>query len=154
MAATHQETIDCAASSMKSALAELVSIHRQDLACKEKETVRLALAIAQRIIGGERNHEEVIRHTVKAALQRVADPRQLTIRLNPEDIEVVTRMEAELLPEDDADTALQLQPDETIGRGGCIIETRLGDVDARIEQQIGIVESILSAELNDSGSNG
>lgn len=154
MKATYQETVDRTVSALNHAIEELIRVHRHDQASKEKETVRLALAIARRIIGGERGNETVIQHVVHEAMQKVSDPRQLTIRLNPEDIEVVSQMRDRLLPDEASDAAIHLQPDDSIGRGGCIIETRLGDVDARIEQQIGIVEALLSAELTAGGSDG
>jgi flagellar biosynthesis/type III secretory pathway protein FliH len=42
---------------------------------------------------------------------------------------------------------LRLEADETIQPGGCIIETQLGDVDARIDQQIKVLEDLLTTQL-------
>jgi flagellar biosynthesis/type III secretory pathway protein FliH len=55
----------------------------------------------------------------------------LTLRLNPKDIDTVKDFQQDLLPDDDVSTDLRLEADETIQRGGCIIETKLGDVDAQ-----------------------
>lgn len=145
--AAYQESVDGSVSAFRAAVEEMIRIHRCDLATMETETVKLALSIARQIIGGQTQDAQVVRHVVKKAMQKVSDPRELTIRINPEDIETVTAMKAELTISDDPDMAFQIQPDDTIGRGGCIIETRLGDVDARIEQQICIIESLLTTEL-------
>jgi flagellar biosynthesis/type III secretory pathway protein FliH len=73
----------------KEAVEGLVRIRRRDVERMETETVRLALAIARKIIGYETEQGEVIGHVVKTAMQKVADPRHLTLRLNPKDIDTV-----------------------------------------------------------------
>ena len=145
--AAYRQEADNAVSALNAAIAEMIRVHRQDLAAMEAETVRLALAITKQVVGDQRDKADAIRHVVNAAMEKVSNPRQLTLRLNPADIETVTQMKAELSLGDDPDMAFELQPDDTIGRGGCIIETQLGDVDARIEQQLSIIETMLDAEL-------
>jgi flagellar biosynthesis/type III secretory pathway protein FliH len=48
---------------------------------------------------------------------------------------------------DDNHDGLRLEEDETILPGGCLIETQLGDVDARIDRQIKIIEEMLTDQL-------
>ena len=126
---------------------ELVRIRQRDLDRMETETVRLSLAIAKKVIGYETEHGQVIESVVKAALKKVADTRHLTVRLNPKDIETVRGIQQELLKADDFGAILRCEADETILQGGCIIETKLGDVDARIDQQVKIIETLLSDHL-------
>lgn len=145
--AAQQEKVDSAAVAFKEAVEGLVRIRRRDVERMEMETVRLSLAIARKIIGYETDQGEVIGHVVKAAMQKVADPRHLTLRLNPKDIDTVKDFQQDLLPDDDVSTDLRLEADETIQRGGCIIETKLGDVDARIDQQIKIIDALLTQQL-------
>jgi flagellar assembly protein FliH len=89
----------------------------------------------------------VIQQVLKAAMKKVVDPRHLTVRLNPKDIDTVNGCRQEWLLADDAGALLHLEADEMIQRGGCTIETKLGDLDARIEQQIKIIEDLLNAQL-------
>lgn len=147
MMAAYEERFEKSTAALTNAMDELARVHHRDIALKESEIVRLAVAIAKRIIGDARNDASVVQHVVTKAIQKVSDPRELTIRLNPEDVDVIAEMKATLLPGEDSDTVIHLQPDASIGRGGCIIETKLGDVDARIEQQVSIIETMLSAEL-------
>ena len=125
----------------------MVRIRRQDIDRMEAATVRLALAIAKKIIGNETEHVKIIEHVVKTAMKKVADPRNLTMRLNPKDIDTVNEFQQELFLSDDFNAVLHLEADKTIQRGGCIIETQLGDVDARIDQQIKVIEELLTAQL-------
>jgi len=143
MMAVYQSAIDKAARALQSAVTELVRLRQGDIEKMEAETVRLALAIARKIIGFEAERGTAIRHVVKAALEKVGDPRHLTLRLNPKDIAMVEKFKQELLLGDDPDTICRIEPDETIDQGGCMLETQLGDVDARIDQQIQIIADLL-----------
>ncbi len=145
--AAQQEKIDHGAAALRIAVEEMVRIRQQDVDRMESETVRLALAIAKRIIGHATEHGPVIHHVLKAAMKQVIDPRHLTIKLNPKDIDTVNAFKQELLLTDDFGAVFRLEADEMIQRGGCIIETKLGDLDARIDQQIKIIEELLKDQL-------
>ncbi len=142
-----QKNLHEATVALTAGVEELVRIRQQDLDRMETETVRLSLAIAKKVIGYETEHGPVIEGVVKAALKKVVDARHLTVRLNPKDIQTVSGMQTELLRADDFSAILHCEADETILRGGCIIETKLGDVDARIDQQVKIIETLLSDHL-------
>ena len=145
--ATQQENVHQATGALKTAVEEMARIRQRDIDRMETETVRLALAIAKKIIGNETEHGSIIGHVVKAAMKKVIDPRHLTLRLNPKDIDTVNGFKQELLLTDDLGAVLRLEADETIKRSGCIIETKLGDVDARIDRQIKIIEELLTVQL-------
>jgi flagellar biosynthesis/type III secretory pathway protein FliH len=145
--AASQEKVDQAVAALKAALGEIEKIRTRDRERMEIETTRLALAIAKKIVRYETEHGNVIEKVVKAAMQQVADPRKLTVRLNPRDIEAVAALGDQLQNGGDADAQLALEGDETVGRGGCVIEARLGDVDARIDQQIKVIEELLDDQL-------
>ncbi len=145
--AAQQKNVDQAVVALKAAVEEMVRIRRQDVERMETETVRLALAIAKKIIGHESTHGSAIGHVVKTAMQKVTDPRHLRLRLNPKDIDSVRVFQNDLLPDDDVGAAFCIEADASIRQGGCIVETRLGDVDARIDQQIKVIEELLTAQL-------
>lgn len=145
--ASQQEKVDCAAIALNTAVEEMARIRQEEIQRMETATVRLALAIAKKIIGKESEHGTLIGHVVKTALNKVADPRHLTLRLHPKDIDTVNAFQQELLMADDFDSVFKLEADESILRGGCIIETKLGDVDARLDQQIRILEELLTDQL-------
>ena len=145
--AAQQEKVDQGAAALKRAVEAIVRIRQQDVDRMETETVRLALAIAKKVIGYEAENGPGIHHALKAAMKKVVDPRHLTVKLNPQDIDAVNGFKQELLLADDFGAHLCFEADETIQRGGCMIETRLGDLDARIDQQIKIIEDLLQEQL-------
>ena len=152
--ASVQEPVSQATAALTLAADELLRVRTQDLARMEVETVRLALAIAKKIVGVEAAQGEAICHVVRAAMEKVGDPRGLTLKLNPRDVEAIRRCEPAAFLDDAGDTPFRIEPDEGIARGGCMIETQLGDVDARIDQQINIMEALLIDALNDRGRDG
>lgn len=145
--AAHRDSIEKAGAALGNALEETIRIRMQECERMETETVRLALAIAKKIIGHATEHSQVVTTVVKAALKKVADPRQLTLKLNPGDLDTVAAIKNELQAGEDSGMVIELEGDEAIGKGGCIIEARLGDVDARIGEQIKIVEQMLTEQL-------
>lgn len=152
--AVQQKKVEQGAAALKRAVEEMACIRQQDVDRMETETVRLALAIAKKVIGHETEHGPVIQHVLKAAMKKVVDPRHLTIRLNPKDIDTVEGFKQELLLTDDFGALLRLEADEIIQRGGCMIETKLGDLDARIDQQIKIIEDLLQDQLPKHSTKG
>lgn len=145
--AAQQAQVDQAASALQSAMQEMARIRHHDLEQMQIETVRLALAIAKKIVGHASQHEASVRHVVRTAMQKVANPRRMTIKLNPKDMDTIREFRQELLPVDDIGTQARLEADGAIERGGCMIETQLGEVDARVDQQLNTIEALLRARL-------
>jgi flagellar assembly protein FliH len=103
----------------------------------EKTAVELSATIAAKILRHELSRRpELALGIIQEALQLAAGQLHLKLRLHPADIEVLQGAGQEALsrlaPIGDAD----LVPDESIARGGCLIETRHGVIDARIETQL------------------
>ena len=90
---------------------------------------------------------DVIAQVVKSAMGKVADPRGVTLKVNPQDRDAVNSLKQAWLNSDDTGATLELEADESIQRGGCVIETRLGDVDARLDQQLRVIEELLEQQL-------
>lgn len=120
---------------------------RQD---SEKEVVELALAVSERIVRQELvTNREAIVDVVREALKKVGHQQTVVIRLNPADIQF---LDPSRLPFSDPagqtnSIRIQLEADETISSGGCLIETESGDVDARIETQLDIIKAAFREKL-------
>jgi flagellar assembly protein FliH len=132
---------------LKQYSANLVALNklRKDLfATSEREVVRLSLEIARKIIKREvAIDEELILTLVKVALARVADQAMVTVRLNPKDYHSIERHHAAGISGSDVGTlteSIRLVEDPLIARGGCIIETESGTIDARVEEQLREIE--------------
>jgi flagellar biosynthesis/type III secretory pathway protein FliH len=115
----------------------------------EREVVRLALAIARKIVYREVQADpEVVQTLVRVALSHVADKSTVTVHLHPSDYEYVLQRKADLSQAAGCACEVVLLADKTIQRGGCMVKTECGDVDARIEERFREVERGFFKELN------
>lgn len=124
------------------AAAAAIREKRGELAAEaERDLVKLALAVAEKIVKaqialGKPVAEENLRRAVELTVQR----REMAVLLHPDD---VARIETYLpgLRRDFADIQnIVLQPDPSVGRGGVIVRTREGSVDTTVASQLDQIE--------------
>ena len=103
----------------------------------EKAAVELCATIAEKILRHELSRRpQLAVEIIQEALQMAAGQLQLKLRLHPADIEVLQEVGQEALSRLASMGQADLVPDESITRGGCLIETRHGVIDARLETQL------------------
>lgn len=93
---------------------------------RDAETALIALALeaAQKLVAGLPVTTEMVEAAVREALARVEDNTEITVLLHPDDL-------ALLAPP--ADGKLHYRPSPDVTRGGCLVHTRFGVIDARRE---------------------
>jgi flagellar assembly protein FliH len=103
----------------------------------ERDTVKLAVAIARRILHREIALDpEVVLGLVKAAFAKVEARETHRLRVSPADAALVQEYRQSLhLP-----PALEIMADGSLTRGSVIFETSRGDLDASIDTQLGEIE--------------
>lgn len=82
----------------------------------------------------------------KAALQKAHDRIQLRIHLNPEDVERVHAVKSQLQLSVGAGE-LELVPDGRVEKGGCLLETEAGSVDARLGTMASQAQEVLKSGM-------
>lgn len=110
----------------------------------ERDTVKLAIAIAERIVKREieRDAETVVRQ-IQEAVRRLVGVEKVKIRVHPKDEELVRSLRSSLIASSDAVRELAIEVDESIASGGCILESDSGNVDASISTQFERIETAL-----------
>jgi flagellar assembly protein FliH len=110
------------------------------------EVLSLALDVARQVIAGELSaRPERILDVVKLALRQMAETtREARLLLNPEDALLVRPILNELLDK----SRLRIVEDARIVRGGCLIETPQGDLDATLQTRWRQVISVLGSNKN------
>lgn len=107
----------------------------------EVEAVNLSLAIAKKIVGNEISiNKKIIVNVVKEALKKVDGHEDIKIKVNPEEMKMLEDNKIELKKIANYVQELQIVGDAHITPGGCIVETNIGDIDARIEKQFKVIE--------------
>jgi flagellar biosynthesis/type III secretory pathway protein FliH len=116
----------------------------------EAEVVRLATRIAAKVIQRELVTDATIVHRMaEAALRHVAADGLVRLRVNPRDIEELRTYWERAHGRAEADRTYEIVADAEIARGGIVIETRAGSVDAQIETQLAEIAEALGVEEPD-----
>jgi flagellar assembly protein FliH len=124
-----------------SAMVEQLEFHDQKI---ERTVVQLAVTIAELIVKREVSIDrEIVLREAREALRRVVGVQQVTLRVNPFDIELVRGQKAHLAAGSESIRDLRIEPDEAVARGGCIVESDSGNVDARLSTQLRNIEMAL-----------
>lgn len=132
-----------------SALVESLPVQWKD-AVKNYDAAILDLAVrlAQRIVGAAAEiNEEIILQAVHDCLGYVEDKTKVIIRVNPDDLEAVRRHRNDWLESLESIDHLLIESEPSVTKGGCIVETPIGDVDAQIEERLERVRSALIEDL-------
>ncbi|MGL4514215.1 MAG: FliH/SctL family protein [Lacipirellulaceae bacterium] len=108
-------------------------------------TLDLAVAIAERIVRRELEREPELTLTwVREALELAAGSSEASILLNPLDYEHLKNHVALLATSVARIANPTVAPDESVSPGGCVVRTKHGLIDARLETQL----AQLADELN------
>ena len=127
--------------SLKDALLQLKDLRSSTYLQIEKEIVELSLAIARKVVWREiKTDRKVVLDVVREAMSRLENPGNIKIKMHPADLQFIKESEYNLSDLIGNIENVSLEAEENIQSGGCIIETNLGEIDARIENQIQAIE--------------
>jgi flagellar assembly protein FliH len=108
----------------------------------EPELARLSTKVAEKIVGEElKCNPEVILGIVKSALTGLGDREEISVRVNPVDYQVAHKSKPVFERMVEGLKKFEIISDASIDEGGCVIETNLGNMDARLSTQIATLEA-------------
>lgn len=111
----------------------------------EATLVALALEVAQKLVAGLPISAEMVEASVHEAIARLEDTGAFTIHLHPEDFALLQQVNSPLLLEQAGGERMRFDCTPEVSRGGCVVETRFGSVDARRETKLELLsESLLN----------
>ena len=140
--------------SLKQAVLALENARRELRSQMEREAVELALAVAEKVISREISiNRDVVVDVLRTALKQAHGHERVAIRVSPEDFQFL-KHGGERISGFPEDVTKIIEEDKSIAKGGCIVETNLGDVDARIEKQLQSVREHFEKEINRLGTGG
>jgi len=134
--------------------------HRQLIQkAARRDAVSIAVAMASSIIKHEiRRNPDFPRTILRNALNMAAGHEQIKIKIHPHDDHNVRSIVDDELSDADFAGKIEIIQDRNMQRGGCLIETDFGVVDARIDQQLsGLaneLKTIESGRQTKAGENG
>lgn len=129
---------------LDSIINELSAFKETILKASEKEMVELSIAIARKVVQSEvTSRKEVVLDCVRAAMRAVVAGGEILIRVNPKDLDVINQFKNDVARSTEGVKQVTIESDESIGRGGCVIETNYGEVDATVGGIIAEIEERL-----------
>jgi flagellar biosynthesis/type III secretory pathway protein FliH len=115
---------------------------------------RLAVHIAGKLLGRALALDPGLVVDVTAqALGQAGPGRELVVRAHPDDVDALERGRPRLIERAHGQARVSLRPDPAVGRGGCVIESELGIVDARLSTQLEAIERALKSLAGAGGSS-
>ena len=133
---------------LQEALLQLKNIRKETYRQIEKEVVELSLVIAKQVICREiAIDREIVVCVAREALAKVEDSGRIKIKMSPSDLQFVNENQSQLSNLVGNIDNVTLEAAESVQSGGCIIETDLGEIDARVEKQLQAVEESFRTAL-------
>jgi flagellar assembly protein FliH len=147
----HLEAREAAKPAVEALSAAIEGLHaeRVELAERlERHAVDLALLLAEKIVGGVIAVEpERVVESVRGALRSLVERERITVLVHPDDLDVVRAAMDELRATLGGVEHCEVQAERRVSRGGCIVRTPEGDVDARVETKLERAREAVEAAL-------
>jgi flagellar assembly protein FliH len=105
---------------------------------QESETALLALTLeaVKKVVADIPITPELVESVVRDALQHTKDTAEIVIQLHPEDLALLRKQDETLLASSPEGAPLKFVASGDVTRGGCVLQTRFGIVDARREVKL------------------
>ncbi|MBO4320219.1 MAG: flagellar assembly protein FliH [Treponema sp.] len=122
---------------------EAVQDKRQDILNQtEGQIVDLVLLMTRKVVKiMSDNQKSVIMANVVQALKKVKGRGDVILRVNMADVKLTTEHTKDFISQVENIRNVSVVEDSSVDRGGCIIETDFGAIDARISSQLGELET-------------
>lgn len=150
----YQEGIARAQAEVQTQLLEVIATltaaqhERHRLAVQhEGALAELALQIARKVVGAHLDADPtLVARIVQQAIRELEPSTSLEVRVNPGDLRVVEESRRELERLVQGGGRVEITGDEAVDRGGVVLVSPVGEVDARIETKLSVLETAFTAQ--------
>ncbi len=84
--------------------------------------------------------------TISGVIDTLIDRSKLKIRVNPNHLPIVEQNIERFVAGSVTIKEISIEPDPRVRYGGCLIETPTGDIDARLESQLEVIEEMILSD--------
>ncbi len=125
-------------------LGHAIDVREQVVKESEKQMVEMILIIARKVIKDEIvERKEVVLNNIRESLNRIKERDRIDIRVNFADLELTTAHKDEVIKMMESLRKVNIYEDSRVDRGGVIVETDVGAIDARISTQLKEIEEAI-----------
>jgi flagellar assembly protein FliH len=115
----------------------------------EAHAVDLALFLAEKVLGGALAVEpERVVEAVRGALRGIVERERVTVLVHPDDLELVRGAVEAMRVSLGGIEHCEVQAERRVSRGGAVVRTPDGDVDARVETKLQRAREVVEAALS------
>ena len=137
--------------SLHQATEQILGLRQETLRLAEDDIITLALQLARKIVGQEIHHNrDLLATTLRRALNHLGSSDAVVVYVNPDDLQIAQEQHQELMRNLANLRQLTLETDESVGQGGCLVQSAFGEIDARIEAQFEELEQGLRDHVSTS----
>lgn len=130
---------------LQKSIEELSGFRKMMYTKMEREMMEMTLALVKKIIHFELSaRPDSVQEMIRLAVNNVLDKESMTIKINPEDKTHAESFRPELQQMYDEIKNITFEVHSGIQRGGCVIESNFGTIDARIEKLDEQIDHILN----------
>ncbi len=113
----------------------------------EKQIVNLCFYMAKRLLMKEvEAHPDYIKTLIKKSLEMAQSDEEVTIRVSAEDKVWIDQNIETIFKDLNLDPSTRIEKDSGVGRGGVIIETNHGVIDATVEQRLEKLATVVKSQ--------
>lgn len=133
-----------------SVVLEIKDKYLKEIKVFEDIIVSTSVMIASEILKRDISKDsEIVIDQVKAAISAIEDEVILSIHLNPAEVEIIEQAKSVLTDDKKKLENVKIVPNKSVERGGCILKSNAGNIDARIAIQLANISAILKKSILD-----
>jgi len=126
---------------LQSIISKSIEKRNEIIEGSETQIINLVLLIVKKVIKViSENQKNVVINNVVQALRKLKSRGDVVIRVNLSDLELTTEHVKDFMKMVENVKGITVLEDSSVDRGGCVIETDFGQVDARISSQLHEIE--------------
>jgi flagellar assembly protein FliH len=110
----------------------------------EKHLILLAAESAIKLTSGLPISADRVEACVREAVNLVEQDTEVSVFLNPDDLALLEEHQSVLLNGAGSHPVLKFRADEKITRGGCLLASKFGELDARLETKIELLKKAVN----------
>ena len=130
---------------LTNSMRELDRLKNGCLEGNQEKILNLVFSVTEKVINREiSTNRDIVHGVLKSAIKQVLDKEGIIVRLHPEDYRYMMETNPGIIDGFDDIRSMSIVEDSTIRRGGVVIDTSSGEVDARLDQQLHEVRKAIS----------
>jgi flagellar biosynthesis/type III secretory pathway protein FliH len=144
-------SLEPALAALTQAIADVQAEQAEKAVELERRAVELGLGLARKVVGGALSVQpELVVEAVTGVLRGIVERERVTVLVNPDDLDIVREAMEGLRGSLGGLDHCVVEAERRVGRGGCLVHTPVGEIDATIETKLERAGEVVAAALGRS----